>query len=516
MAIGRISGQMLYSNLDRSGSGSLTIDGNLTHFDTTNRRVGINTTTPDYDLDVPGNVRLANLTILGDSITSNTGELRLGSISNVKITGGLDTYIIYTDGQGNLDFADLSTFGDFGSLAANIEAANAAIVTANNAVVGYVNTLNSAMLANVNAANLAIITANNSVVSYVNTLNSLMVANITATNTAIVTANIALKAYVDDQDSVLRANITAANAAIVTANTSVVSYVNTLNSAMLANVDAANAAIVTANTAVVDYVDDRFSITSYSNIYQNNSSVSVYDTGVGNVVVNVDGNNIAYFGSNSFTVSSLTLANSSIISNSVINFYANGAVGIPTGNSSNRPIGDTGYLRYNTDITTLEYYDGSIWRPISNTVTDQSFTGDGTSLVYSLDQDSTNAGTLVSINGTLQQPGVSYNISGTQITFAEALLNSDVVDVRFLGGVVSHSSVLFDDLTVSGKVTASNVQVSTGGFMQMPVYTKINLTAITGQIGWTAAVSDSIPGGQLAFWDTTNTRWSYVSDNSAV
>jgi hypothetical protein len=35
-----------------------------------------------------------------------------------------------------------------------------------------------------------------------------------------------------------------------------------------------------------------------------------------------------------------------------------------------------------------------------------------------------------------------------------------------------------------------------------------------------AAVSDSAggshPNGMIAFWDTTNNRWSYIHDNSAV
>lgn len=70
------------------------------------------------------------------------------------------------------------------------------------------------------------------------------------------------------------------------------------------------------------------------------------------------------------------------------------------------------------------------------------------------------------------------------------------------------------DFTAGGSVTAAT------GFFKYPVYTKAALTAITGQVGWTAAVSDSAqgsnPNGMLAFWDTTNARWSYIHDNSAV
>jgi hypothetical protein len=76
------------------------------------------------------------------------------------------------------------------------------------------------------------------------------------------------------------------------------------------------------------------------------------------------------------------------------------------------------------------------------------------------------------------------------------------------------------NLIVSGNISAANVAINSSGFMKLASYTEAALTAITGQIGWMAAVSDSAggshPNGMIAFWDTTNTRWSYIHDNSAV
>jgi hypothetical protein len=69
-------------------------------------------------------------------------------------------------------------------------------------------------------------------------------------------------------------------------------------------------------------------------------------------------------------------------------------------------------------------------------------------------------------------------------------------------------------------VKVANLTVDTNGFAKLASYTAAALGAITGQIGWTAAVSDSAgggnPNGMIAFWDTTNARWSYIHDNSAV
>ena len=91
--LGRISGQLLKDNLTRNGH-DLTFDDDLLHLDVTNRRIGINTITPLSDLigteglDVIGTTRttdlevtnqadLGDLTILGNTITSNTGTLNL-------------------------------------------------------------------------------------------------------------------------------------------------------------------------------------------------------------------------------------------------------------------------------------------------------------------------------------------------------------------------------------------------------------------------------------------------------
>jgi hypothetical protein len=85
----------------------------------------------------------------------------------------------------------------------------------------------------------------------------------------------------------------------------------------------------------------------------------------------------------------------------------------------------------------------------------------------------------------------------------------------------STGEISYDTLANNtSNVSAANVTINSGGFMKLASYTEAALTAITGQIGWMAAVSDSAqgsnPNGMIAFWDTTNTRWSYIHDNSAV
>jgi hypothetical protein len=88
----------------------------------------------------------------------------------------------------------------------------------------------------------------------------------------------------------------------------------------------------------------------------------------------------------------------------------------------------------------------------------------------------------------------------------------------YLNGAIN----LLANTTAANNITANNVAInnSVNGFMKLSSYTKATLTAITGAVGYIAAVTDSAfglnPNGMIAFWDTTNNRWSYIADNSAV
>lgn len=87
MAVGRISGPLLKSNLLRDGV-DLAFETDLLYLDVNNGRVGVNTGTPDYDLDVNGTVRstnaivdtqttIATFTVSGNTIASSNSTINL-------------------------------------------------------------------------------------------------------------------------------------------------------------------------------------------------------------------------------------------------------------------------------------------------------------------------------------------------------------------------------------------------------------------------------------------------------
>ena len=89
MAIGRISGQLLKSNLLRAGE-NLAFETDLLYLDVVNSRIGIKTAAPSTDLDVNGHIRSNNLTVdtqlnvgdlhfTGNTITSDSGTINFAA-----------------------------------------------------------------------------------------------------------------------------------------------------------------------------------------------------------------------------------------------------------------------------------------------------------------------------------------------------------------------------------------------------------------------------------------------------
>lgn len=352
MAIGKISGPMLQTNLDRQGV-DLSVDSDVAYFDVTNRRLGVNTDSPSTTLDVNGNANIASFVFAGNTISSITGVINLGGINNITISGGTDNYVITTDGYGNLRWAEISdldlTFGnlEFNDTTISVLSANGNLILEPNGS-GVVNASNTRVV-NVGAP--------------------------TSINDA------ATKGYVDTSLSNFNDD------RIVSGNTTLIATSSNL--------------VSTINGNVKSFTNDtmsRFDNVQIASSTINSVSGNLHIGGVNRVVV--DG------------TTSITL---------------------PVGDTSERP-GDAvrGDMRYNTSLSTVEFYDGTTWFGTTVQISSQIIEPTGSTDTFTLTHSSNSFGVLVSINGTLQQPLTAYTVSGTTITFAETPLVTDIIEIRYI------------------------------------------------------------------------------------
>ena len=165
-----------------------------------------------------------------------------------------------------------------------------------------------------------------------------------------------------------------------------------------------------------------------------------------------------------------------------VSFNSNTAVRLPTGGNIARPGSPTsGQIRYNTDSNTVEFYNGVGWIGVVTNITSQNFSGNGVSATFTLNQSTTQDAVLVNINGTLQQPGYGYTVTGNQITFSEVPLTTDQIDVRYMAvASIASNGTFSGDVSVTGNITLT-------GLLSAPQTTKAsNAVGTTGQMCWDA------------------------------
>jgi hypothetical protein len=114
-----------------------------------------------------------------------------------------------------------------------------------------------------------------------------------------------------------------------------------------------------------------------------------------------------------------------------------GATGTPAGGTADRPSDpDTGDLRFNTDESSLEVFNGSAFVQLSTTgvvtVTQDSFTGDGSTVAFTMSTsvESNQAQRIVvAVGNVYQNPASAYTLSGTTITFTSPPGDSETITV---------------------------------------------------------------------------------------
>ena len=428
-------------------------------------------------LTIDSTTRVANLNVAvaGNLINGNSNVI-VDANSNVHISvaGNADILSITGTGANISGTANVTGNVDFGAnintTAATINLANATTTTVNfagaattvniGATTGTTSVKNSLDVdANINMdgtdftttqATVNLANANTTTLNVGGAATTVNIGSSSGTthvkNSLDVDANINMDGanFTVTQSTVNIANANATTINFGGAATAINLGVATGQTTLLGNLSVGNNFVVTANSnlANIRIVDNTVSSIN------TNANINIDPNGTGSIVLNStgDNSNIVINGnttsgySNAVFINAVTgsvgFRTNTIPTGAIAKFNSLDSIIVPVGASGDRPSGVQGMVRFNTGTSKLEFYSGSGWESASNSftvVTVDSFTGDGSTLVYTLSQSSSTAGLLVAINGVIQQPTVAYGVTGgTTLTFTEAPAADDVIDARVI------------------------------------------------------------------------------------
>ena len=441
--------------------------------DFTNFRFGVNTNSVVDTFTVTGTANVSGVTkifgnlVLASGVTStNTTTGALVIAGGMGVSGNLYAgNLIANNFSGNISNTGGSSI--FGNIGVTFAGAFGSINTANAVITGgYINSLANLTATTIQTTNFS---TGNAVVSggYISAL-----TNLTAT-----TGN-TISWYTTTLNST-SGNITTLQATNFSSGNVVISggYISNLTNAQITTSQITN--LSTANAVVSGgYISALANITATTGNTQSWYSTTLNSTSAniitayaanfssGNAVISggyisalsnatITTANIGSINFSGVTVSSTTgnlvLSPLSSNGNNVVTIGATSALQLPAGTTAQQPTPVlAGAIRWNNSSNIIEYYNGSAWVSLTGQISNQIITPDNDNIntVFSLDYSTTAEGIIVSVNGTLQQPGVAYTVAGSLITFAEPPLATDIISIRYIA---------------AGTVTAENTQEINSG-----------------------------------------------------
>ena len=483
MAIGRISGALLFSDLDRQSVDlAFTTNGRpLAYMDFTNFRFGVNTNSVVDTFTVAGTANVSGITkIFGNLVAASgvqatdvnsgafnviggagiTGNLYAGNLfannfsGNISNTGGTSIFgnisVTDTAALGSMNTANAVISGGYISALTNAYITTSAITNFStaNAVIsgGYISALSNATISTANLQSLYATELNSSFGNVV----TLAVSNFSTANAVISGGYIS---------SLTNAYITTSEITNFSTGNAVISggYISSLS----------NATIVTGNVqnwyaTNLNATNANLTTSVITNLSSGNAVISGgYISALSNASISTA--NIGSIKIEDITISSLTgnVVIQPLLSNpnAVVTINATSALQLPAGTTGQQPVPVYGgAIRWNNSTNNLEVYNGTGWQTLLGQISNQSIVPDGSSTVYTLDSGTTAEGIIVSINGTLQQPGVAYTVAGNQITFSEIPLVTDIVSIRYIAsGTVTAEN--------NQEINSGNISLTTGAIL---------------------------------------------------
>ncbi len=165
---------------------------------------------------------------------------------------------------------------------------------------------------------------------------------------------------------------------------------------------------------------------------------------------------------------------------------------IPVGTTAQRPSAATGMIRFNTTLDSFEFYDSNSWTTAGadfTVIATQTFNGDNSTVAFTLSEAQTTASCITSINGVVQLPTTAYAVSGTTMTFTEAPLAGDVIEVRKITTTSTITFISNADLSASIEALSGSAVVEVVGDLN-PKVTGTQDLGSSSKV-WTTANIDS-------------------------
>jgi hypothetical protein len=462
-----------------------------------------------------GNITGGNLSA-GSGTISTTGNIDGGNINataNVTGTGAVfsgnvtaDTFI--GNISGNIDAGGANTNIQFndddvlaGSAAFTFDKTSNAVTATGNITGGNLITLGNVDGANVNAT-----------------------AGITAGTTIVATGNVSggnitTAGNVDGANLNATAGITAGTTIVATGNVTggnltTAGDVTTATVTATGNISGGN--LITTGTADLGNIritgDD---ITNFaSNIITINSAGSDID-------VRISGDSVANLLVVDAGTDTVVVGGGNATTGAALKVDTTDSMMVPVGNTIQRPgTPEIGMFRFNTGGDALEVYTSGGWEdvgvPAFTVITADAFVGDGSTLQFTLSANSTTAGTIVAINGVVQEPTTAYSVSGVTLTFTEAPAVSDNIDARILTTTTTVTSIenSSGNAVVEALESADTIQITGNLLPQANVTFDLGSTTLRWRDGYFAG--NSITLGNTVLKNTSGNSIGFFGPDGST